>query len=124
MTLGVHHPVLLNAVVAAINPRANSIYVDGTFGGGGYSKAFLQAANCRVMGIDRDPLACEQGTKISQNFQGRLKVIQGKFASMERLLGEQNIYTVDGITLDLGVSSFQLDDPKRGFSFKKDGIKF
>ena len=121
MTLDVHHPVLLNAVVAAINPRANSIYVDGTFGGGGYSKAFLQAANCRVMGIDRDPLACEQGTKISQNFQGRLKVIQGKFASMESLLGEQNIYTVDGITLDLGVSSLQLDDPKRGFSFKKDG---
>ena len=121
MTLDEHHSVLLNAVLAAINPRANSIYVDGTFGGGGYSKALLQAVNCRVLGIDRDPLACEQGDQISQKFKGRLKIISGNFAAMERLLSEQNIHTVDGITLDLGVSSLQLDDPERGFSFKKDG---
>mgnify|MGYP001198887661 CR=1 FL=1 len=121
MTLVKHHPVLLNAVLATINPRANSIYVDGTFGGGGYSKAFLQAANCQVWGIDQDPLACERGLKISKNFKSRLKVIHGKFADMGRLLDEQNIRAVDGIALDLGVSSFQLDDPERGFSFKKDG---
>jgi 16S rRNA (cytosine1402-N4)-methyltransferase len=121
MTGGTHRPVLLKAVIAAINPRAQAIYVDGTFGGGGYSRGLLDAADCTVWGIDRDPAACSRGATMAREFDGRLSTIHGCFGDMDRLLTSQNITNVDGIMLDIGVSSFQIDDPDRGFSFRFDG---
>ncbi|NKB20194.1 MAG: 16S rRNA (cytosine(1402)-N(4))-methyltransferase RsmH [Alphaproteobacteria bacterium] len=118
---GGHRPVLLEAVVAAINPRAQAIYVDGTFGGGGYSSGLLDAAKCTVWGIDRDPEACARGATVAQEFDGRLLTVHGCFGDMDRLLNDHNVPNVDGVMLDLGVSSFQIDDPERGFSFRFDG---
>jgi 16S rRNA (cytosine1402-N4)-methyltransferase len=116
-----HKPVLLDAVVAALNPRANAIYVDGTFGGGGYSRAMLEAADCRVWGIDRDPEACERAQAMARDYGGRLAVLCGRFGEMDLLLARHGVAAVDGIALDLGVSSWQLDEPGRGFSFRQDG---
>jgi len=118
---GTHHPVLLEAVIAAINPHAHAIYVDGTFGGGGYTRALLQSVDCSVWGIDRDPEACIRSAALSAEFSGRLTMIRGNFGSMAQLLAARSIENVDGIMLDLGVSSFQIDDPDRGFSFRHDG---
>ncbi|MBK18559.1 MAG: 16S rRNA (cytosine(1402)-N(4))-methyltransferase [Rhodospirillaceae bacterium] len=118
---GSHRPVLLQAVIAAINPRAQAIYVDGTFGGGGYSRALLESADCSVWGIDRDPEACDRGAVLAEEFDGRLSMIHGQFGEIENLLASHNIDCVDGILLDLGVSSFQIDEPGRGFSFQNDG---
>jgi 16S rRNA (cytosine1402-N4)-methyltransferase len=118
---GTHRPVLLEAVITAINPHAHAIYVDGTFGGGSYSRALLESVDCNVWGIDRDPEACIRSATLSGEFRGRLNMIHGNFGSMEQLLGAQSIKSVDGIMLDLGVSSFQIDDPDRGFSFQQDG---
>ena len=121
MTGGTHHPVLLKAVIAAINPRAQAIYVDGTFGGGGYSRELLETTDCSVFGIDRDPDACARGASMAQEFNGRLSMIHGRFGDMDRLLASHNVSNIDGIMLDIGVSSFQIDDPERGFSFRFDG---
>lgn len=116
-----HNPVLLDEVVAALNPHAGAIYVDGTFGGGGYSRAILQAAPCQVWGIDRDSEACARGDALSEAFEDRLTVLCGCFGDMEALLADRGINAVDGIALDLGVSSFQIDEAERGFSFRQDG---
>lgn len=121
MNIGRHKPVLLDEVVAALKPRAEAIYVDGTFGGGGYSRAILEAASCRVVGIDRDPDACARGDALSMEFESRLTVLCGCFGDMCSLLADRGINEVDGITLDLGVSSFQIDEAERGFSFRQDG---
>lgn len=118
---GTHRPVLLKAVMAAINPHAHAIYVDGTFGGGSYSRALLESVDCNVWGIDRDPEACIRSVALSRQFGGRLTMIKGNFGSMEQLLDARSVENVDGIMLDLGVSSFQIDDPDRGFSFRHDG---
>ncbi len=112
---------MLEAVLAALNPRDGAIYIDGTFGGGGYSRAILDAADCRVCGIDRDADACDRGKALAADYDGRLIVLQGCFGDMERLATAEAIGPVDGVTLDLGVSSFQIDQPERGFSFSKDG---
>ena len=116
-----HIPVLLNEVLAALAPRDNAIYVDGTFGGGGYSAALLAAARCRVLGIDRDPEALRRSAALAVKYQDRLSVIEGRFGDMDRLVGSQAPGPIAGITLDLGVSSIQLDSAERGFSFRLDG---
>jgi 16S rRNA (cytosine1402-N4)-methyltransferase len=116
-----HVPVLLTEVVAALAPRDGGIYVDGTFGRGGYARAILSAADCTVWGIDRDPAAIAAGADLAREFQGRLTMIEGPFGSMDTLLNEAGVGQVDGVTLDLGVSSPQIDDPARGFSFRADG---
>jgi 16S rRNA (cytosine1402-N4)-methyltransferase len=116
-----HVPVLLNEVLQALAPHDGGGYVDGTFGRGGYAAAILSAADCHVWGIDRDPEAVASGGPLSDRFPGRLTVIEGRFGAMDRLLAERGITKVDGIALDLGVSSAQLDDPERGFSFREDG---
>lgn len=121
MSGGRHNPVLLDEIVSALNPRAGANYVDGTFGGGGYSRAILEAAPCRVWGIDRDPNACARGDILSKEYDSRLTVLCGCFGNMGSLLAEQGINSVDGIALDLGVSSFQIDEADRGFSFRQDG---
>jgi 16S rRNA (cytosine1402-N4)-methyltransferase len=116
-----HVPVLLTEVVAALAPRDGGIYVDGTFGRGGYARAILSAADCTVWGIDRDPAAIAAGAALAQEFPDRLTMIEGPFGSMDTLLNEAGVGQVDGVTLDLGVSSPQIDDPARGFSFRADG---
>ena len=116
-----HAPVLLNEAVAALAPRDGGLYVDGTFGGGGYSRALLDAAPCRVVAIDRDPEAVARGGDLTREFAGRLTVVEGRFGEMDAILAGLGISTVSGIALDLGVSSPQLDDPARGFSFRADG---
>src|ERR1700757_915740 len=116
-----HVPVLLDAVVDALAPRDNAVYVDGTFGGGGYSEALLAAARCRVFGIDRDPDAVESGRDLAERYAGRLRILEGRFGDMERLLAPVNADPIAGIALDLGISSTQLDTPERGFSFRFDG---
>ena len=116
-----HIPVLVDAVLAALEPRDDAVYVDATFGAGGYSKALLDAARCRVVGIDRDPDAVRKGRKLAARLGGRLTVIEGRFGEMVRLLPSVTVGPVAGITFDLGVSSTQLDTPERGFSFRLDG---
>jgi len=116
-----HAPVLVNEVIAALMPNDGKVYVDGTFGAGGYSRALLDAANCAVWGIDRDPLAQQLGAKLSEEFAGRLTVLGGRYGDMEGLLGPVGVSQIDGIALDLGISSMQVDDPDRGFSFAADG---
>ena len=112
-----HVPVLLDEVVAAIAPRDGDIIVDATFGRGGYSAAFLETAPCKVIGIDRDPDAVAAGRASDAASQGRLTVIEGRFGEMDSLVDGP----VDGVAFDVGVSSPQIDDPERGFSFRADG---
>jgi 16S rRNA (cytosine1402-N4)-methyltransferase len=116
-----HIPVLLAEALAALQPRDAGLYVDGTFGAGGYSRALLAAARCRVIAIDRDPAAMAEGGALMRGHPGRFTVIEGRFGDMEALLAPLGISAVDGIALDLGVSSPQLDQPERGFSFRADG---
>ncbi|HET7086523.1 MAG TPA: 16S rRNA (cytosine(1402)-N(4))-methyltransferase RsmH [Rhizomicrobium sp.] len=111
-----HVPVMLAEVLEALAPRDGAHYVDGTFGGGGYASAILEAADCRVLGIDRDPAAIARGQALVERFGGRLTLVQGEFSRMHEFANQ-----TDGVVLDLGVSSFQFDEPARGFSFREDG---
>jgi len=116
-----HIPVLVEAVLAALAPRDDAVYVDATFGAGGYSEALLGAARCRVFGIDRDPEAVARGEVLAAHYGGRLTLIAGPFGDMERLLGPFSPGPIAGVAFDLGVSSMQLDEAGRGFSFRHDG---
>jgi 16S rRNA (cytosine1402-N4)-methyltransferase len=118
---GGHIPVLLDAMLAAIAPRDDATYIDATFGAGGYSEAILGAARCRVFGIDRDPDAVARGRDLVAKHGGRLTLIAGPFGDMERLIGTFAPGPIAGIAFDLGVSSMQLDEAGRGFSFRQDG---
>ena len=108
-----HKPVLLDEVVAAIGPAPGRHVVDGTFGAGGYSRAFLDAG-AQVTGFDRDPTTA----RFAEGLGPRFRLVLAPFSSMADLLGEAS---VDGVALDLGVSSMQLDEADRGFSFLRDG---
>lgn len=114
-------PVMLAQVLDALAPRDGETVVDGTFGAGGYARAILRQADTRVFGIDRDPEAVAGGAALLAEFPGRLTLIEGRFAEMEQLLAAHGIAAVDGVALDVGVSSMQLDRAERGFSFAKDG---
>lgn len=116
-----HEPVMVGAMVAAMSPRDGGRYVDGTFGWGGYARALLDAADCNVLGIDRDPLAAARGRAMAADYPDRLRVLEGRFSEMEALLASVGVFAVDGVAFDLGVSSMQLDEPERGFSFSADG---
>ncbi len=116
-----HIPVLLAEVLAALQPRDGGIYVDGTFGAGGYTTALLEAAHCQVWAIDRDPDALARGAALAARFPDRLHLVAGRFGDMSELLATHGVRNVDGIALDVGVSSMQIDDRARGFSFLRDG---
>ena len=105
----------------ALAPRDGGVYLDGTFGGGGYAAAILAAAACTLYAIDRDPDAIARGATLAARFPGRLHLLHGSFGDMLELLSGAGVRALDGVVLDLGVSSFQIDDPARGFSFRADG---
>ena len=116
-----HTPVLLTEVINAVSPNAEGVYVDGTFGGGGYTIALLEAAACIVWAIDRDPEALQRGEALAERYPQRLHLVHGRFGDMADLLSARGVTGVDGIALDLGVSSMQIEDRARGFSFLRDG---
>lgn len=116
-----HAPVMRAEVLDALAPRADGLYVDGTFGGGGYTEAILAAAACRVIALDRDPDAIARGRVLMEAATGRLELVEGRFGDMGALLHARGVDVVDGVALDLGVSSQQIDQPERGFSFRLDG---
>lgn len=116
-----HETVLLREAVAALAPRADGIYVDGTFGRGGHTRALLAAAPCRVVAIDRDPEAVRSGAGLAAEVPDRFTLIEGRLGDLAALLAERGIPAVSGVLFDLGTSSPQLDDPERGFSFRADG---
>ena len=116
-----HLPVLLRPAMEFLNIRDGGVYIDGTFGAGGYTKAILAAANTRVIGIDRDRDAIALGTNLVQASGGRLTLVQACYSELEDVARKFGHETVDGIVLDLGVSSMQLDEAGRGFSFRLDG---
>ncbi|HEX2840011.1 16S rRNA (cytosine(1402)-N(4))-methyltransferase RsmH [Hyphomicrobium sp.] len=116
-----HIPVLISEVLETLQPTAGETYIDGTFGAGGYTRAILEAAPCRVIAIERDPTAFTNGQQLVQDFGGRLTLVPTTFSDMETAARENGADAVDGVVLDIGVSSMQLDDPARGFSFMRDG---
>jgi 16S rRNA (cytosine1402-N4)-methyltransferase len=116
-----HIPVMLGEMLQALAPRDGGIYLDGTFGGGGYARAILDEAACTLWAIDRDPAAVARGAALAARYPGRLHVVEGGFGQMLTLLGQHGVTALDGVVLDLGVSSFQIDDVSRGFSFRGDG---
>ncbi len=113
-----HVPVLLDAVLAAMMPADGEVYADLTFGAGGYSRALLNAANCKVVGFDRDPDAIQSGQALVQAAGNRLRLIESAFGDFTDALDET---ALDGVVMDIGVSSMQIDQAERGFSFMKDG---
>jgi len=117
----IHTPVMLNEVLQQANIKDNDVVVDCTFGAGGYSKAFLNHAKCTVYAIDRDPQAIERSEKLQDSHKENFEILEGCFGNIKQLLLEQEIDKVDVIVLDLGVSSPQINQAERGFSFKKDG---
>ena len=115
-----HAPVMLEPVLSALTPRANMVYVDATFGRGGYTRALLDRGAC-VIAVDRDPEALAHGRAMPEAETDRLTLVQGRFGELDRLLADQGIEAVAGVAFDLGVASPHLDDPRRGFSFRADG---
>ncbi len=121
-----HRPVMLAEVLAQLRPADGGLYLDGTFGGGGYAGAILAAARCTLYAIDRDPHAIARGRAMADTLRARdgvdrLHLVQGGFGDMLSLLAEHGVSELDGVVLDLGVSSFQIDEAERGFSFRQDG---
>ena len=115
-----HTPVLLREVLEALSPDRGGVFVDGTLGGGGHAEAMLKLLpeGSRYIGIDRDDSALQAASRRLAPFGDRFTAVKGNFFDMKRLLGELGIEKVNGILLDLGVSSHQLDTPERGFSYK------
>ncbi len=112
-----HYPVMLPEVLGALAPVAGETYVDGTFGNGGYSEAFLKASNCNVVGLDRDPNVKSRAAQLGEEYDGRFRLIETPFSKMD----EVGLSEVDAVVLDIGVSSMQLDQAERGFSFMRSG---
>jgi 16S rRNA (cytosine1402-N4)-methyltransferase len=116
-----HIPVLVRPVVEHLNIRAGRIYIDGTYGAGGYARAILATADCRVLGLDRDQSAVANAFGLVDEAGGRLTVAQSRFSALDEAAEGFGITAVDGVVLDLGVSSMQIDTAERGFSFRLDG---
>lgn len=121
MTDQPHFSVMLNEVLRVLAPRDGGVYVDGTFGWGGYTSAILEAADCTVWAIDRDPTVCARADELSAKYAGRFSLLKGCYGDMQSLLAANDVTQVDGVALDIGVSSMQIDDAERGFSFRSDG---
>ncbi|MBC7987350.1 MAG: 16S rRNA (cytosine(1402)-N(4))-methyltransferase RsmH, partial [Sphingomonadaceae bacterium] len=115
-----HAPVLRDEAIAALAIARGETHVDGTFGAGGYARAML-AEGAEVFAFDRDPDAIAEGASLVAESEGRLRLVPERFSNMRDALAERGVTSVDGVALDVGVSSMQLDRPERGFSFQADG---
>ena len=116
-----HVPVLGREAVAMLAPREGGLYVDATFGAGGYSRAILAIPGTRVIGIDRDRTAIAGGFDLVDEAGGRLTLVEDRFSNLAEVCASQGAQAVDGVVMDVGVSSMQLDEAGRGFSFRLDG---
>jgi 16S rRNA (cytosine1402-N4)-methyltransferase len=116
-----HVPVLVRPVVEHLGIRDGGIYLDGTLGAGGYARAILAAADCKVLALDRDQSAVASSARLVDEAGGRLTVAQSRFSELDETAAGFGIEAVEGVVLDLGVSSMQLDQAERGFSFRLDG---
>lgn len=116
-----HIPVLARPAIEHLQVRDGGVYIDGTFGAGGYTRAILDAAKAQVIGIDRDQSAVARGAGLVEASGGRLTLVEDRFSSLDTVARERGFEAVDGVVLDLGVSSMQLDEAERGFSFRLDG---
>jgi 16S rRNA (cytosine1402-N4)-methyltransferase len=116
-----HVPVLGRQAVEMLNPHAGGIYLDATFGAGGYSRAILDTAGTRVIGIDRDRSAIAGGFDLVDKSDGRLTLVEDRFSNLAEVCAGQGVNAIDGIVMDIGVSSMQLDQAGRGFSFRLGG---
>lgn len=116
-----HVPVLLSSVLEALAPGDGDVIIDGTFGAGGYTRAILEAADCQVLAIDRDPQAVSTAATFKKKYGDRFSFQAGRFGDLLALADKQGLQQVDAVVLDVGVSSMQIDDPERGFSFANDG---
>jgi len=116
-----HIPVLGRQAVGMLQPRAGGIYVDATFGAGGYSRTILDTAGTRVIGIDRDQSAVTAGFDLVDRSDGRLTLVEDRFSNLAEICAAQGVDAVDGVVMDVGVSSMQLDEAERGFSFRQGG---
>ncbi len=116
-----HVPVLGRAALELLNVRDGGVYVDGSFGAGGHSRLMLAAADARVIGIDRDPTAIALGADLAGSARGRLTLVKERFSALDKVARDLGATAVDGVLLDIGVSSMQLDQAERGFSFRLEG---
>ncbi|MGH6817483.1 MAG: 16S rRNA (cytosine(1402)-N(4))-methyltransferase RsmH [Methylovirgula sp.] len=116
-----HLPVLREEILAALNPRRGGIYLDATFGAGGYSAAILAIPETKILALDRDPTAIAAGEDLARASEGRLTLERVRFSDLEQVAQSHAIAAFDGIVFDVGVSSMQLDQAARGFSFRHDG---
>ncbi len=120
MTDAPHIPVLIEPLIAAVAP-VDGVWLDGTFGAGGYARALIEAGALRVIGVDRDPDVLAQATDFACEFGDRLILKQGRYGNLDEICEVEGIDGLSGIVLDIGVSSMQIDQAERGFSFMKDG---
>jgi 16S rRNA (cytosine1402-N4)-methyltransferase len=118
---GRHLPVLCAEAMASLDVRPGAVIVDATFGGGGYTRAALEAGVGEVIALDRDPAAIARGQGLVAAYPGRLRLVEAAFSDLEGVLAGVGRAKVDGVVLDIGVSSFQIDQAERGFSFQADG---
>jgi 16S rRNA (cytosine1402-N4)-methyltransferase len=116
-----HVPVLREEILAALSPRQGGIYLDATFGAGGYTEAILSFEGAKVLALDRDPTAVAAGHDLVREFKDRLTLERARFSDLESVAKSRGIATFDGIVFDIGVASMQLDEASRGFSFRNDG---
>ena len=116
-----HKPVLINEVIESIEPADDKIYFDATFGNGGYSKKILSSSNCKVIAIDRDPSVSSKAKEFEEKYKDRFKFIESRFSQIKKVMEELEREKVNCFLFDIGVSSMQLDNANRGFSFMKDG---
>ena len=121
MTEFSHIPVLRDEAVQMLSPRDGGVYLDGTFGGGGYARAILDSAACTLVAIDRDPAAVARAQDFGAEYPERFSICEGRIGNLAALLEARGVTGLDGAVFDLGVSSYQIDDPARGFSFRHDG---
>jgi 16S rRNA (cytosine1402-N4)-methyltransferase len=116
-----HIPVLGRQAIGLLQPHAGGTYIDATFGAGGYSRAILDTAGARVLGIDRDRSAVMAGFDLVDRSDGRLTLVEDRFSNLAEICAAQGVDAVDGVVMDVGVSSMQLDQAERGFSFRLGG---
>jgi 16S rRNA (cytosine1402-N4)-methyltransferase len=116
-----HIPVLLDEAIAALCPRSDGVYLDGTFGAGGYARKLLETPGARVIALDRDPDAIARGAELVAESNGRLTLVASRFGELDKAARSVGVEALDGVVLDIGVSSMQIDQAERGFSFRFDG---